>query len=81
EAEQARALGYLGKSCIHPRQVAIANAMFGTQADALDEARRIIAAADKAALDGHGAFQFDGRMIDRPAIERARARLAVAEKR
>jgi citrate lyase subunit beta/citryl-CoA lyase len=81
EAEQARALGYLGKSCIHPRQVAIANALFGTQADALDEARRIIAAADKAALDGHGAFQFDGRMIDRPAIERARAQLAVAEKR
>lgn len=81
EAEQARGLGYLGKSCIHPRQVAIANALFGTQADALDEARRIIAAADKAALDGHGAFQFDGRMIDRPAIERARAQLAVAEKR
>ncbi|HSI18866.1 MAG TPA: CoA ester lyase [Sphingomonas sp.] len=81
EAEQARALGYLGKSCIHPRQVAIANAVFDTPADALDEARRIVAAADSAARDGHGAFQFDGRMIDRPAIERARAQLAVAEKR
>lgn len=81
EAEQARALGYLGKSCIHPRQVAIANTVFDTAADALDEARRIVAAADTAAREGHGAFQFDGRMIDRPAIERARARLAVAEKR
>jgi citrate lyase subunit beta/citryl-CoA lyase len=81
EAEQARALGYLGKSCIHPRQVAIANAVFDTWPDALDEARRIVAAADAAARDGHGAFQFDGRMIDRPAIERARAQLAVAEKR
>lgn len=81
EAEQARALGYLGKSCIHPRQVAIANAVFDARADALDEARRIVAAADGAAKDGHGAFQFDGRMIDRPAIERARAQLAMAEKR
>jgi citrate lyase beta subunit len=81
EAEQARALGYLGKSCIHPRQVAIANAVFDTPADVLDEARRIVAAADTAARDGHGAFQFDGRMIDRPAIERARAQLTVAEKR
>ncbi|MES2043215.1 MAG: CoA ester lyase [Pseudomonadota bacterium] len=81
EAEQARGLGYLGKSCIHPRQVAIANTVFDTWADALDEARRIVAAADAAAKDGHGAFQFDGRMIDRPAIERARAQLAVAEKR
>ncbi|MDB5708331.1 MAG: citryl-CoA lyase [Sphingomonas bacterium] len=80
EAEQALALGYLGKSCIHPRQVAIANAVFGTRADALDEARRIVAAADTAARDGHGAFQLDGRMIDRPAIERARAQLALAEK-
>jgi citrate lyase subunit beta/citryl-CoA lyase len=80
EAEQARALGYLGKSCIHPRQIAIANTVFGARADALDEARRIVAAADTAALDGHGAFRFDGRMIDRPAIERARAQLAMAEK-
>lgn len=81
EAEQARGLGYLGKSCIHPRQVAIANTVFDTRPDALDEARRIVAAADTAAKDGHGAFQFDGRMIDRPAIERARAQLALAEKR
>jgi citrate lyase subunit beta/citryl-CoA lyase len=80
EAEQALALGYLGKSCIHPRQVALANAVFGTTADALDEARRIIAVADTAARDGHGAFQLGGRMIDRPAIERARAQLASAEK-
>jgi citrate lyase beta subunit len=75
EAEQALALGYLGKSCIHPRQVAIANAVFGAKADALDEARRIVAAADRAARDGHGAFEFRGRMVDRPAIERARAQL------
>ncbi|QNA86351.1 CoA ester lyase [Sphingomonas sp. So64.6b] len=80
EAEQARALGYLGKSCIHPRQIAIANAVFGARADALDQARRIVAAADEAAAIGRGAFQLDGRMIDRPAIEQARATLAMADK-
>jgi citrate lyase subunit beta/citryl-CoA lyase len=81
EAEQARSLGYLGKSCIHPRQIAIANAVFGTRANALDEARRIVAAAEEAAAIGRGAFKLDGRMIDRPAIEQARATLAMAERK
>lgn len=80
EAEQARALGYLGKSCIHPRQIAIANAVFGERPDALDQARRIVAAADEAAAIGRGAFQLDGQMIDRPAIAQARAMLAMADK-
>jgi citrate lyase subunit beta/citryl-CoA lyase len=80
EAEQARALGYLGKSCIHPRQIAIANTVFGARANALVEARRIVAAADEAAMIGRGAFKLDGRMIDRPAIEQARATIAMAER-
>ena len=71
EAELARSMGYVGKSCIHPRQIALANAVFGQDAATLDRARRIVAAAAAAGAEGHGAFTIDGEMIDRPAIDQA----------
>lgn len=77
EAELAHSLGYLGKSCIHPRQVPLANAVF-VDRFTVDEARRLLQAAEEAAARGQGAFSFEGRMIDRPAIERARATIASA---
>lgn len=77
EAEHARSLGYLGKSCIHPRQVPIANDVFDRAARAAS-ARRLLDAAAKAEAEGRGAFLFDGKMVDRPAIEEARAILRSA---
>jgi citrate lyase beta subunit len=76
EAEQARQLGYVGKSCVHPKQVSVANEVF--RIDELDvaAAERIVDAAKAAALEGRGAFLLDGRMIDAPAIRRAEAFLA-----
>jgi citrate lyase subunit beta/citryl-CoA lyase len=76
EAQRARKLGYLGKSCIHPRQVALANAAFAPDEAELEAARRIVAAADEAALQGRGAFVVDGRMVDLPFLRRAQALLA-----
>lgn len=76
EAELARSMGYAGKSCIHPTQVAVANAVFGHDPATVDRARRIVAAGEDAAAAGRGAFILDGEMIDRPAIEQARALLA-----
>ncbi len=77
EAEHARSLGYLGKSCIHPRQVPIANDVFDRTVRAAS-ARRLLDAAAKADAEGRGAFLFDGKMVDRPAIEEARAILRSA---
>jgi citrate lyase subunit beta/citryl-CoA lyase len=71
EAELARSLGYLGKSCIHPRQVAIANKVFD-RGDELERARRLLAAAAEAETQGRGAFVFEGTMADAPAIAAAR---------
>ena len=76
EAGLARDLGFLGKSCIHPRQVAWANAVFGISAERLDEARRIVAAAEAASTSGRGAFLFEGRMIDAPFLRQAQLLLA-----
>lgn len=77
EAEHARSLGYLGKSCIHPRQVPFANAIFSRGGEA-EAAQRLLAAAQAAEQEGRGAFLFEGRMIDRPAIEEARTTLRAA---
>ena len=73
EAQRARRLGYLGKSCIHPRQVALANAAFAPGEDELAGARRIVAAA---AGSERGAFLVDGRMVDLPFLKRAQSLLA-----
>ena len=76
EAGMARRLGYVGKSCIHPRQVALANDVFKPDAEEIASARRIVAAAQQAGDAGRGAFLVDGRMVDLPFLKRAEALLA-----
>ncbi|MDR6842792.1 HpcH/HpaI aldolase/citrate lyase family protein [Pseudoxanthomonas sacheonensis] len=76
EASMARRLGYLGKSCVHPKQVALANEVFQPDAQEIAAARRIVAAAREAGAQGRGAFVVDGRMIDLPFLKRAEAILA-----
>ncbi len=67
-AEEARAHGFDGATCVHPSAVPILNAAFAPSAAALDWARRVIAAAEGA----EGAFVLDGRMVDAPVLARAR---------
>ena len=66
---RARAHGFTAKLCIHPRQIASVHAAFAPSADELTWARRVLDAADAAA---GAAVQVDGRMVDKPVIERAR---------
>lgn len=73
EAQMAQRLGFIGKSCIHPRQVALANRVFGPSAEELAEALRIVEAARVAAATGQAVFALDGRMIDGPYLKRAEA--------
>lgn len=80
EAEMARRLGFVGKSCIHPRQVALANAVFRPSEAEIAAAERIVAAAGAAAAQGRGAFLVDGRMIDLPFLKRAEALVATARR-
>lgn len=76
ESRRARSLGFGGKLCIHPRQVAIVNAAFSPSAAQLAWARRIVEAA--AAADG-AAVAVDGKMVDAPVLARARRLLADAD--
>lgn len=74
----ARAMGFTGSVCIHPRQVPIVNRGFSPSAEELAWAERVVAADEAASRAGLGAVLLDGRMIDRPIVERARRCLAMA---
>ena len=78
EAEAARAVGLAGKTCVHPSQIAIANAVFAPTPAQVERARRIVAAADEMEPRGVGAFTVDGVMADGPFIARAREILKIA---
>ncbi len=78
EALMARRLGFAGKSCIHPRQVRVANEVFSPAEAELAWARRVLEAAAQADAQGRGAIRLDGRMVDAPFVRRAQALLAAA---
>ena len=71
-----RAMGFTGSVCIHPRQVPVVNGGFSPSADELRWAAQVVAADEAAVAAGQGAVLLDGRMIDRPIVERARRWLA-----
>lgn len=71
EARQARGLGFGGKLCVHPKQVAEVDAAFGYSEAERDWARRVLQSAGD--VDDVGAVRIDGEMIDRPSMMLARA--------
>lgn len=71
EARFAASLGYVGKSCIHPSQIELANEAFRPSDDAIAHALRIVEAAREADAKGIGAYVVDGKMIDPPFYQSA----------
>ena len=80
EAEASRRLGFIGKSCIHPSQVALANAVFRPTDAEIAHSLQVVAAAREMARRGVGAFTVGGKMVDAPFIRRAESILALARK-
>lgn len=79
EARCARDLGFAGKSCIDPNQVALANEIFCPTDTEIACALRILAAArQQATADNIGAFRIDGKKINEPFVKRAQAIVAEA---
>ena len=77
--ERAAQLGFEGAFCIHPNQLEICNQVFQPSSEEIAAAQRLIAAYAAHQAEGVGAFAFEGRMVDAPVVERARAVLARAE--
>jgi len=68
EAQRARREGFGGKLCIHPKQIAVVNAAFSPSPEEVVWAERVIAATGGS---GGSAVALDGKMIDKPVLEKA----------
>jgi citrate lyase subunit beta/citryl-CoA lyase len=79
EAAEARAIGYGGKICIHPDQVAIANDAFIPSSAEVDRALRLLTAYEQASAGGVAAIDFEGQMVDEPLATQARRIIALGE--
>ena len=75
-AERARRFGFSGGTCVHPGLVQALNEAFTPSTDDVAYAKKLIAADEKAAVEGRGSFTVDGKMIDIPVIDRARRLIA-----
>lgn len=77
---RSRKFGFAAATCVHPSQIAILNEEYGASGEEVERARRMIAAYNDAMDRGLGAVTFEGRMIDVPVVERAKALLRQAER-
>ncbi len=79
-ARRARALGFFGKSVIHPKQVPIVNAVFTPTEEEIAHAHKIVDLAQQAEAQGKGALQnSSGEFIDVAVVRRAEGILLLAE--
>ena len=68
----AVAMGFDGKQCIHPAQLAAVNATFTPSLEEVTKAGAVLKAYEAAAAAGQGAATHDGRMIDAANLRMAR---------
>jgi len=74
--QRSRRFGFDAATCIHPKQVAIVNRMYGVSAGEAAQARRLVDESTRQLAAGRGAFQLDGKMVDAPLVARASRVLA-----
>ena len=78
DALRAKRLGFQGKLCVHPKQVAVINRVFSPSDEELEHARRVLDAFEKGSARGLAAVQLDGKFIDKPVVDKARKILGLA---
>jgi citrate lyase subunit beta/citryl-CoA lyase len=76
--EEARSLGFVGKGCIHPRQIPVVHDAFAPPAASIEKATKIVRAFEAAQARGLGVVSLGSKMIDPPVVKRAQATVASA---
>jgi citrate lyase subunit beta/citryl-CoA lyase len=76
EVDDAVAVGFDAKVAIHPSQVPVIRAGYLPEADQVEWARRVVAAA----RESRGVFQLDGMMVDMPVLRRAQQIVRLSER-
>ena len=79
QALRSATLGMVGKWAIHPKQVALANEVFTPSAEAVADARAILAAMEEAKKSGTGATTHKGKLIDIASMRQAEVIVRQAE--
>jgi citrate lyase subunit beta / citryl-CoA lyase len=79
ECNEAREMGFDGKTLIHPNQIAPCNAAFSPSGEEVAQAKKIIAAFDLPENRTKGVVQLDGRMVERLHADMARRTVAIAQ--
>lgn len=79
ECLNGKGMGFNGKQCIHPSQVAVCHKAFSPGDKEVEWAARIVIADEKASKAGRGAWTLDGKMIDVPVVKKAHAILRHAQ--
>lgn len=80
ETRRIKALGFDGKSVIHPRQIEPVHAVFRPSGREIAHALRVEAAMREAREAGRGAIALDGRMVDTPVVKKAERVLRYARR-
>jgi citrate lyase subunit beta/citryl-CoA lyase len=79
ECVQGAAMGFDGKTLIHPSQVEPCNRVFAPSEAEVAAAREIIAGFEAAQAEGKGVVTVNGRMVEHLHVEGARRALALDE--
>lgn len=78
EVELIKQLGFDGKSVINPRQIPLVNQVYTPSVDEIKKSMNIIRAAKEAEERGLGVISLNGKMIDKPIVDRAERVLQLA---
>ncbi len=76
---EAKSLGFVGKGCIHPRQIAVVHEAFAPTTAEIAKAQQIVLAFERAEQAGLGVVALGSKMIDPPVVRRALHVVATAE--
>ncbi|API88088.1 citrate lyase subunit beta [Marinilactibacillus sp. 15R] len=79
ETEFIKQLGFDGKSVINPRQISVINKVFTPQKKEIENAEDVMSAIKEAEAKGSGVIALNGKMIDKPIVERAQRTLQLAK--
>ncbi|MBI5730293.1 MAG: HpcH/HpaI aldolase/citrate lyase family protein [Ignavibacteriales bacterium] len=75
---EAKALGFEGKGCIHPRQIKIVHDAFAPTEKGIEKAKKIILAFNEVEKNGVGVVALGSKMIDAPVVKRAKHTIELA---
>ena len=75
---EAKALGFEGKGCIHPRQIKVVHEALAPTTEEIEKAKKIVQAFEEAEKKGLGVVSLGSKMIDPPVVKRAQNTIELA---